>query len=327
MAGTLLLLLAGGAAQERMLRFLTEAWGGWLARGPRTGELGAGEAAALLARALGVGASAAAPFLLATVALSLASGFAQSRFTFTGAGLVPRVARLNPLAGLRRLFSGQGLVELAKALLKLGVIVGVAWGTVRTAVEAAPGLLGAPLSGVVGWIEGQVARLFLEVGLAWLALAGGDYAYQLWATERRLRMTPHELQRELRETEGNPEVRRRIRRLQSQLAAARMIEAVRRARVVVVNPTHVAVALAYEPERMEAPQVVARGADEVALRIREEAWRRSVPIVEDPPLARALYASTRVGQTIPAALYKAVAEVMAWVWQLEEGGRLAWRRR
>ncbi|MDI3316510.1 MAG: EscU/YscU/HrcU family type III secretion system export apparatus switch protein [Bacillota bacterium] len=327
LGGTALLVTAGRAAQDRLTSFLAGTWEGWLARGPRVGELGLPEAQGLLLRGLQAGAMAVAPFLVATVAVSVASGLAQSRFALTGSGLVPKLSRINPLAGLQRLFSLQALVELLKALLKLGLIAGLTYGAVRTAVEAAPGLLGAPLAGVLQWLYQGVARLFLEVGLAWLVVAAGDYAYQFWSTEKRLRMTPYELQRELRETEGNPEVKRRIRRLQAQMAAARMIEAVRRARVVVANPTHFAVALAYEPERMEAPQVVARGADELALRIRAEAWRRQVPIVEDPPLARALYASTRVGQTIPVHLYKAVAEVMAWVWQLERGGTATWRRR
>lgn len=232
--------------------------------------------------------------------------------------LAPDFNRFNPASNLRNLV-GRGPAELAKSLLKALVVGGVTYvflrhgqATLHTLAAVAPRLAAR---GVLAF--GLEAAIAGAGGLLLVALA--DVPYQFWRHRRDLRMTPKEVRDELRETEGKPEVRSRLRRMQRRLARGRMIQAVRKADVVVVNPTHVAVALQYVQGRMRAPRVVAKGVGEVAERIRTEASRFHVPILAAAPLARALYRTTDLGDDVPVALYRAIAQVLAWVYQVRGG--------
>ena len=257
-----------------------------------------------------------APLLVAAFAAALLAPILIGGLIFTPKPLEPDFSRLDPVAGLGRMFSMRGLVELGKALAK-AFVVGAAsawllWG-VR---EETLGLIQEPLVPAFAHAARMVAWGFLVLAGAFGLLALFDVPYQLWDHNRRLRMSRAELRQEARESDGDPQVKARIRAQQREMARRRMMTEVPRADVVVTNPTHYAVALRYTDGGMRAPRVIAKGSGLVAQRIREIASDAGVPLVEAPPLARALHRHTEIGDEIPQALYTAVAEVLAYVYRL-----------
>lgn len=260
------------------------------------------------------------PFVVIPAAVAVAAQLLQTRFALSWEALTPQWSRLSPLRGIERLLSWEGLVQFLKSMLKLGAVAGVVFLTLRAdwplLVAAGP----AGSHAVLTTVSRVVLDLWLGVGLAYLGLAGLDYGYRWWEHERSLRMTKDEVREETKQTEGNPLLRGRIRSLHRQRAMRRMMAEVRRADVVVRNPVHVAVALRYESARMKAPRVVGKGARLVAQRIVEIARKHGIPVLENPPLARALFRVVAVGQEVPRDLYRAVAEVLAYVYSLR-GGR------
>jgi len=260
---------------------------------------------------------ACAPVLGLTLAAALLAPLALGGWNLSFEALVPDFSRLSPLAGLQRIFSLRGAVELAKAFAKFLVVASVAvaflWKKSGTLL-----LLGSePLRPAIVHATQLAGQALLMLAGSLALIAAVDVPWQLWQYSQRLRMTRHEVREELKESEGAPEVRGRIRRAQQEVAKRRMIQEVPKAAVVVVNPTHYAVALRYDEERMRAPVVVAKGVNEVAARIREVATEHHVPIFEAPPLARALFRSVALGGEIPASLYVAVAQVLTYVYQLK----------
>ena len=279
-----------------------------------------GALALLIGAALALG-HLAWPFILVPAAAALAVQVLQTRFAMSWSGLKPDWSRVNPGQGLKKLLSSRSLVEALKTLLKLAAIGAVAYLTLG---KSWPVLLtlGQTGSGATLAAIGQVAfDLWIRVGLTYLALAGLDYGYQWWRQRQSLQMTREEVREESRETEGNPQARGRMRALHRQRVVRRMMVEVRRADVVLRNPTHVAVALRYEGGKMRAPKVVAKGALLMARRIIDIAQRHGVPVIENPPLARALFRGAAVGQEIPRDLYRLVAEVLAYVYSLRTAGR------
>lgn len=259
---------------------------------------------------------ACAPILLATLAAALAAPLALGGWNVSFEALAPDFTRLSPLEGVQRLFSVRSLVELGKAYAKFLIVAAIAGAFVWKSSAQLLTLGSEPL-------EREIADAAALSGNALLALAGGlgviaaiDVPWQLFNHRRQLRMTRQEIRDELKESEGSPEVRGRIRRMQQEVARRRMMQEVPKADVVVVNPTHFAVALRYDERRMRAPAVVAKGADEVAARIRAVAAEHHVPIFEAPPLARALHRAVPIGGEIPASLYVAVAQVLTYVYQV-----------
>jgi flagellar biosynthetic protein FlhB len=235
---------------------------------------------------------------------------------FSGQSLQPQFNRLNPMAGLKRMYGGEGLAELVRSLLRV-VLVGGAGTLAMLAVL--PRLLRIPtmdLAAAAGvGVDAAFTILLWTVGaMALLALA--DVPWQRFQHIKKLRMTKQELRDEFKQTEGNPEIKGRMRQVARAMSQRRMMEAVPSADVVVVNPTHYAVALKYDADKMRAPRVVAMGVDELALRIREVAGKHRITLVEAPPLARALYGQAKVDQEIPVNLYAAVAQVLTYVYQL-----------
>lgn len=287
----------------------------FLAQAPR--DWSVGEVRGMFAAAVLVWARATAPFLLIGLVLALALNLMQTGFAFTGAGLVPRFSHIDPVRGFQRLFSLRSTIELVKGLIKLAVLVAVSYVTLRDAALSFPGLVAMEPAGSAAAVAGWVDQLAWRAALAFLLLAVADFFYQRWEYERNLRMTRAELKQETKETEGDPQIRGLRRRRQRELARQRMIADVRRATVVVTNPDHYAVALRYVPEEMDAPVALAKGKGFLAQRIKEAARRHDVTVVEDPPLARALYRVVDVGKAIPEDLYQAVAEVLAFVWRLK----------
>lgn len=314
LAAYLVLRLWGPSAWGLLQSLAREGWGGeW----GQVSELGEQGALHLGVRALTATALAAGPLVLAAGLTGLVANLAQVGFVLTGVPLVPDLGRLNPLQGLQRLFSRRALVDLLRALVKVTIVGVVAYRAVKARLPDLPGLAAVPPEGVLAAAAGMAGTVVLRVGLAWLVVAAVDYVYQRWEYQLSLRMTRQEVKEELRETEGAPEVRQRIRRRQREIARRRMMAEVPRADVVITNPTHYAVALRYDAAEMEAPQVVAKGQGLVARRIREVAISADVPVVENPPLARSLYEAVEIGESIPPELYQAVAEVLAFVYRLK----------
>jgi flagellar biosynthesis protein FlhB len=228
----------------------------------------------------------------------------------------PKISRLNPLSGLKRIFGPQGLMELFKTLLKFAVLTGLGaallWSVTDELLALGHGSVDADLAHAVGIV---LLAFFVMVG-GLLVVAAVDAPFQLYSHLKQLRMTRQEVRDELKETEGNPELKARIRRTQQELANRRMMEDVPDADVVIMNPTHYAVALKYGDRPDRAPRLVAKGRDLLAARIRELAEANGVVVCTAPPLARAIYFNTELGREIPAALYLAVARVLAWVYQV-----------
>jgi flagellar biosynthetic protein FlhB len=227
------------------------------------------------------------------------------------------LSRVNPLEGLKRILSLNGLFELLKALLKLVVIGGVAYLYLQEQREAVVLLSQADLRLALARLAELAYGLGMRVGGVYLVLAVADYAYQRWQWMKSLRMTKEEVREDMKSQEGDPVIRGRIKQQARRLARQRMMARVPRADVVITNPTHFAVALQYDRAEMGAPQVVAKGSALLALRIREIAQQHNVPIIENPPLARTLYRLVEVDQEVPPELYTAVAEVLAFVFRLK----------
>ena len=256
------------------------------------------------------------PLLLACLLASFVSPLIMGGLRVSSKALMPDLNRMNPMSGLKRIYGMQSLAELAKSLLRM-LFVGTAAGLcIWHGFDALRTLPQMPLERAVLDGLGFTLRLLLATAGALLLLAAIDAPYQHWNWLRKLKMTRDEVRREMKESEGSPEVKGRIRQMQMQLSQRRMMEAVPGADVVVVNPTHYAVALKYEAGRMNAPTVVARGVDELALRIRQVADGNHVAIVSAPPLARALYRESQLGKEIPVRLYSAVAQILSYVYQL-----------
>lgn len=256
------------------------------------------------------------PVMAASVLTGIAVNLAQVGFLFSSEPVMPRLSRINPIAGLGRIFSGRALMELLKSCAKTAVIGFYGYWTLR---DVYPALLATSYiepHHVVFQIGGLMIRLGLRIAGLLGIIAVIDYFYQRKEFMDNLKMTREEVREELRQTEGDPMLRARIRARQRQIAIHRMMHEVPKADVVVTNPVHLAVALKYDVETMGAPRVVAKGARLMADRIRETATEHSVPVVENKPLAQALYKAVEIGEEIPSHLYKAVAELLAYVYNL-----------
>ena len=225
--------------------------------------------------------------------------------------------RINPITGFQRIFSAQGLIELGRALLKLALVGYVAYSFLNSHMQDILYLGNNDLaSGVTEWSELAIS-LGIRVGSSYLALAAADYAFQRWRFMRSMRMTKEEIKEDFKRSEGDPFLRGRIRAQQRKIARTRMMSNVPKAKVVVTNPTHFAVAVKYEMSKDGAPKVVAKGMDELAQKIKKIAAENNVPLHEDVQLARALYKSCEIGDEIPAKLFKAVAQILAYIYQMK----------
>jgi flagellar biosynthetic protein FlhB len=264
------------------------------------------------------------PLLVTLAAAAILGTIAIGGWFMSATPLQPKFERLNPIAGLGRIFSINGLVEVLKALAKATIIGGFAIAYIAWSGTQLLGLSNAPVGGAMAESLSLTLMTLGICSLALLLIAAVDAPYQLWSWRRQLRMTRQEVIDELKETEGRPEVRSRIRQMQQEVAQRRMLVDMVKADVVVTNPTHFAVALRYEDNRMRAPVVLAKGADHVAARMRAVAAERKITLFEAPVLARALYWTTDIGQEIPSQLYLAVAQVLTYVYRLravhERGG-------
>ncbi|MBE7520161.1 MAG: flagellar biosynthesis protein FlhB [Thermoflexaceae bacterium] len=256
-----------------------------------------------------------APLLGLLAAAGVAFNIAQTGLLLTSSGIQPKLSRVNPGAGVRRIFSRDGLINLLKAMAKATAVAAVVWLTMASQLTAIASLGRLPVPEATGHLARLAFDVAIRVAVVLFLLAVADYAWQRRRHLQELRMTREELKQEFRESEGDPQIKAAIRR-RRQALLNRMIAAVPKADVVITNPTHYAVALKYDPVTMGAPIVTAKGERLLAQRIKEVARQAGVPVLEEPPLARALYAAVPVGQHIPAHLFHAVAQVLAWVYSL-----------
>ena len=241
----------------------------------------------------------------------------QTGFLMSLTPLQPQFNRINPLTGFQRMFSKQVVVNLAKQLLKLGAVLIIIWTSVTANINTLLMLGQLPPSSMLSFVGDLIFTIGWKFGFLLLVIGLLDYAYEKWQYEESLKMSKQEVKDEYRQSEGNPEAKGALKRRQREFARRRMMAAVPKATVVVTNPTHFAVALEWDELKMEAPVVTAKGADLVAKRIREIAVENGVPIMENPPLARTLYAKVELDQSIPPNLYAAVAQVIAFVFKLK----------
>ena len=258
------------------------------------------------------------PFMVAAVVASIIANVGQIGWIFTWKPIMPSWERVSPSKGFKRMVSKQSFGELVKSLAKISLIAGVAYLGLRSYMDTLITLAYESV-GVMGEVIGR-----LSVDLLWrmtgmlMVLAALDYAFQRWMFEENLKMTPEEVKEEQKQREGDPKVKARVRRMQREIARQRIAQAVPTADVIITNPRHLAVALRYESEEMNAPSVVAKGAGHLAATIRSIARQHGVPVVQNRPLARALYKAVEVGEVIPLDLFQAVAEVLAYIFWLRK---------
>ncbi|KIH77555.1 flagellar biosynthetic protein FlhB [Geoalkalibacter ferrihydriticus] len=256
------------------------------------------------------------PLLALTMILGMAASVLQIGWLFTTKPMEPDLTKLNPITGMKKFVSKRMLVELVKSLTKVGVVGFVAYRTVAGEFENALYLLDMDLHETLNFVARVTFLVLLKTCGVLIVLAIFDYAFTRYEMEEKMKMTKQETKDEHKQTEGDPHLKAKIRGVQMEMARKRMMAEVPTADVVVTNPTHLSVALRYERGRMDAPRVVAKGADRVALRIREIARENDVPLVENVPVARALF-QVELGQDIPEDMFKAVAEILAYVYSLK----------
>lgn len=261
------------------------------------------------------------PFSLFMAIAAVSANLLQVGVLFTSEPLAPKLNRLNPLEGFKRIFSMQSLVKFGISIGKISILATIATMFLMGEVPKFAALHGLEIAFVLGYISDRTVMLAYMLAAALIILAILDFSFQKWKHEQQLKMSKQEIRDEMKNMEGDPLIRQRRREAHAKLAQARELGAVPDADVVITNPTHISVALKYDPSKHPAPVVVAKGVGEIALRIREIAREHNVPIIERKPLARALHRDIKVGQPIPTEMYATFVEIMAYVYKLS-GKRL-----
>jgi flagellar biosynthetic protein FlhB len=246
---------------------------------------------------------------------SVFANMMQGGLVFSAESLGFHFEKLNPQKGVGRIFSKNGLVELLKSLVLLIAVGIISYQVVSQHLPLYPRLILMDVRRLLYWTASISYEVFIRVAVLLIVLAIGDYFFQKYRFTEQLKMTKQEVKEELKETEGDPVTKGRIRRIQRAMARKRMMADVPKADVVITNPTHYSVALSYQMESMDAPKVVAKGVGFLALKIRELAQEHGIPLVENRPLAQTLYKSVEIGESIPSDLYKAVAEILAYIYK------------
>lgn len=257
------------------------------------------------------------PVLIPIAIAGLIANILQVGFQMNSEAMLPKFSKLNPLSGIKRIVSLKSLVELGKSILKIFFIGGIVYLLVKKDMQAYPILMHQEVGQILVFIAKVALKICFFVCLAMIVLAVVDYVYQRWQHEEDLKMTKQEVKDEQKQTTGDPKVKARIRSVQLEMTRRRMMESVPEADVVITNPTHLAVALKFDAREMIAPRILAKGSGHIAQRIREIAAEHQIPIVEEKPLAQALFKMVEIGESIPAELYRAVAEVLAYVYRLK----------
>ncbi len=313
LAGTGGLLMFGGALGQRLMQVMQKNFSI-----PRELLMEERYMAISLLQSAQMAGDALIPLFFLLLVAAIVGPVALGGWLFSMESLAPKFSRMNPMAGIKRMFSMKSIVELLKALGKFFIVLAVALFVLLRARKELIQIAGEPLEmailhsmQIVGW-----SALWLACGL--IIIAAIDVPFQIWESKQKLKMTKQEIRDEYKDSEGKPEVKGRIRQMQREMAERRMMSSVPEADVIITNPTHFAVALKYDSENGQAPIVLAKGADYTALKIREIGNEHKIVLLESPALARAVYYSTELDQEIPAGLYMAVAQVLAYVYQLRQ---------
>jgi flagellar biosynthetic protein FlhB len=256
------------------------------------------------------------PFFAVMMVLGLLTSIVQVGWHPTSKPMKPKFSKMNPLKGIKRIFSMQGVITLVKSLLKLAVIVAVIYGMMGDQINLIPSLLDLSLEQSTAFIGNMIVDMGILVGELYIFIAAIDYAYTRYKHNKDLKMTKHEVKEEYKQTEGNPQIKGRIKQKMREVSMRRMMQNVPKADVIITNPTHYAVALKYDLVVGGAPVLVAKGVDYQAKRIKDVGKEHGIEIVESPPLARAIYNDVQIDQEIPPELYEAVAEILAYVYRL-----------
>lgn len=254
------------------------------------------------------------PILFIAAVASLVPNFLQVGFLFTLKPLTPNLNKINPIEGFKRLFSKNSIIELFKTLLKILLIGYFIFDFFRDNYLSIPELLSMELNSSIVFIGNAIVSIGIRASMVLLIISLFDYGYQIWQFEKNIKMSKQEIKEEYKQTEGNPQIKSKIKERQRQLSLRRMMAEVPKADVIITNPTHLAIAIKYDASVVEAPYVVAKGKGLIAQRIKDSADKNLVPIVENKPLAQALYNSVDIGQQIPEEMYQAVAEILAFVY-------------
>ena len=257
------------------------------------------------------------PIFLPIVAAAVVANIAQVGFEMHGQPLQPKLSKLNPISGMKKIVSLKSMVELVKSMFKIVIVGGVAYVIVEKEMHYFPSLMQQSVVDILLFIASVTFKIFFFVCLVLIFLAALDYVYQRWQHEKSLKMTKQEIKDERKQTEGDPKIKARIRSIQLEMAQRRMMEAIPEADVVITNPTHLALAIKFDAKEMIAPTVLAKGSGFIAERIKEVAREHNVPIVEDKPLAQTMFKLVEIGDFIPVELYRALAEVLAYVYRLK----------
>ncbi|HBR03171.1 MAG TPA: flagellar biosynthesis protein FlhB [Ruminiclostridium sp.] len=262
-------------------------------------------------------AKMSAPFFVIAMIMGALGSYVQIGFLFTAEPLKPKFSNLNPLKGLKRIFSTRSLFELIKSIAKVILIFMVAWKSIQAEFTNMMKLMDMDIGPITVYILNTALDIAIKICFSMLAISAVDYFFQRLRHEKDIRMTKQEIKEEYKQMEGNPEIKSKIKQKQREISMRRMLQEVPKADVVITNPTHLAIAIKYEPQKKSAPYVVAKGADFMAQRIKEVAKENQIYTMENKPLAQALYKTVDVGDAVPPELYKAVAEVLAFVYKLE----------
>jgi len=257
------------------------------------------------------------PVMIAVFVMAVLSNVLQVGWLLSWEAITPKLSKISPIKGIQQLFSLRTLVELFKSLAKLTLVGVIAYMTVKGEMDRLPSLADTGVQAILLYILKIAFKIFIKVSLAMLALAILDYAFQKWQFEKQLKMTKQEVKEEFKRTEGDPLVKSRIKKVQFEMAKRRMMQEVPKADVIVTNPVHLAIAIRYDSTEMSAPKVLAKGAGAVAEKIKALAEGYDIPIVENRWLAQNLYKMVDIGNEIPAMLYQAVAEVLAYVYRIK----------
>ena len=258
------------------------------------------------------------PLLLTTAVCAVVATMFQTKMLVSGELLRPNFNKINPLEGFKRLFSLKSVIDALKGILKIALILIIIYRNLRGLIEVSSKYLFTDIGSVVAHLVSACGKMMFQIILAFVVLAAADYLYQWWDFERQMRMSKQEIKEEYKQMEGDPQVKGKIKEIQRRRAQMRMMQQVPEADVVIKNPTHFAVALRYKPDRDNAPIVLAKGQDALALRIIRTAEEHNVTVIENRPLARGLYAEAELNQEIPASFYNAVAEVLVYIFKLDE---------
>ncbi|MBP7175806.1 MAG: flagellar biosynthesis protein FlhB [Thermoclostridium sp.] len=257
------------------------------------------------------------PIFGIAVVVGVVANFAQVGTLFTMETIKPKFSNLNPVNGIKRIFSARGLVELVKSMMKIAVVGIVAWQSLRDEERSIVKLMDLDLISGAGYIFSTAIDIAVKICVIMVIIGVLDFGYQWWQYEKDLKMTKQEIKQEYKEMEGNPEIKQKIKQKQREVSMRRMLSEVPKADVVITNPTHFAIAIRYDPQKAPAPIVIAKGQDYLALRIKDVAKANGVETVENKPLAQALFKAVEIGKQVPPELYQAVAEILAFVYQLK----------